>query len=118
MATRSSIAKICEDGKIEVIYCHWDGYLDNNGKLLKKYYNSQEIVDKLLEQGDLSSLSDSIETCNFYIRDRKEDKKKCLAKTVDFEEYQEKYCQEYNYLWKNSKWFYSTYNNPKFYEEL
>lgn len=118
MATRSSIAKMHEDGKIQVIYCHWDGYLDNNGKLLKNHYNSQEIVDKLLENGDLSSLSNSIETCSFYIRDRNEDRRNCLAKTVDFQEYQEKHCQEYNYLWRDSKWFYSTYDSPNYYVEL
>lgn len=118
MATRSSIAKMHEDGKIEVVYCHWDGYLENNGKLLKKYYNSQEMVDKLLEQGDLSSLSDSIETSQFYIRDRKEDRQKCLADKVNFEEYQKNHCQEYNYLWRDSKWFYSEYHTPNHYIEL
>ncbi len=30
------------DGIIKSIYCHWDGYPSNNGKILLEHYNSQE----------------------------------------------------------------------------
>ena len=39
MGTRSSIAIKTEDG-IKAIYCHWDGYIDNNGRILKEHYQS------------------------------------------------------------------------------
>lgn len=118
MATRSSIAKMHEDGKVEVIYCHWDGYLENNGKILKENYNNQEMVDKLLQNGNLSSLSKEIESCQFYIRDRKEDVSWNLAKIIDFDEYQKDHIEDYNYLWRDNKWFYSEYEKPTLYKEV
>jgi hypothetical protein len=38
MATRSRIGIELEDGVIESIYCHWDGYPENNGKILLEHY--------------------------------------------------------------------------------
>ena len=55
MATRSSIAIKTEDG-IRSIYCHWDGYVEHNGRILKEYYNTRDTVNQLMELGDLSSL--------------------------------------------------------------
>ena len=47
MGTRSSIAIKTEDG-IKAIYCHWDGYVDHNGKILKEFYNTE--VSKIKSQ--------------------------------------------------------------------
>jgi hypothetical protein len=55
MGTRSSIAIKTEDG-IKAIYCHWDGYVDHNGKILKEFYNTKDKVNELIALGDLSSL--------------------------------------------------------------
>ncbi len=56
MSTRSFIAKQIGEDKFRTIYCHNDGYLSYNGALLIDHYNTPEIVDKLLDLGDLSSL--------------------------------------------------------------
>lgn len=56
MATRSRIGIQGEDGKIRSIYCHWDGYIDGNGKMLDKYYTTPEQVNALMDCGDISSL--------------------------------------------------------------
>lgn len=87
MSTRSAIG-IKEADIIRSIYCHWDGYPENNGKILYKYYNSKEKVEELLKLGDLSSLHENINppegvkhdfnepaenTCVFYHRDRGEE---------------------------------------------
>ncbi len=37
MATRSTIALEFADGTVEQVYCHWDGYLDHNGALLRDH---------------------------------------------------------------------------------
>ena len=37
MATRSIIAKLDDKG-VQAIYCHNDGYLSNNGKILDQHY--------------------------------------------------------------------------------
>ena len=38
MATRSRIAIEKENGTVESIYCHWDGYPENNGRILVENY--------------------------------------------------------------------------------
>lgn len=56
MATRSTIIQKLDNGKYRSIYCHWDGYLSNNGKILFTNYKDKEKVSKLMELGSLSSL--------------------------------------------------------------
>ena len=88
MATRSTIAKLGKDGIIKSVYCHSDGYLEYNGKILNEYYKDESKVDELLAHGDISSLNKNIgvkidfmdyelraknEQCRFYHRDRGED---------------------------------------------
>ena len=69
MATRSAIAKLDDKG-VQAIYCHNDGYLSNNGKILDQHYQNEVKVDNLIAQGDASSLKDTIEDTIFYHRDR------------------------------------------------
>ena len=56
MGTRSTIALEFADGTVEQVYCHWDGYLDHNGKILQEYYSDPFKLRDLIDQGDLSSL--------------------------------------------------------------
>lgn len=56
MGTRSDIIVHRGDGKWHRIYCHWDGYLENNGRILFDHYTSQSKADALVALGDLSSL--------------------------------------------------------------
>ena len=44
MATRSIIAKLDDKG-VQAIYCHNDGYLSNNGKILDQHYANEVKVD-------------------------------------------------------------------------
>ena len=65
MSTRSSIAIKTADG-IKSIYCHWDGYVDHNGRILKEHYQSPAKRAELIALGDLSSLRQEIgEVQNF-----------------------------------------------------
>ena len=77
MATRSVIAKL-DDRGIQAIYCHNDGYLSNNGKILDQHYQNEVKVDNLIAQGDASSLKDTIKDTIFYHRDRGEDNKEAV----------------------------------------
>ena len=45
MATRSTIAKLGKDGIIKAVYCHNDGYLEYNGKMLNEHYKDESKVD-------------------------------------------------------------------------
>ena len=71
MSTRSAIA-ISTDHGIEAIYCHWDGYIENNGRILQEHYRDPSKVTELMALGDLSSLHDTPNECEAYCRDRGE----------------------------------------------
>lgn len=60
MSTRSLIAMQLEDDKYKTIYCHFDGYLSHNGALLLDYYNTTEIINELLELGNISCLAKNL----------------------------------------------------------
>jgi hypothetical protein len=60
MGTRSDIIVHRTDGRWHRIYCHWDGYLEHNGKILFDHYTSQKHVEALVALGDLSSLAPKI----------------------------------------------------------
>lgn len=60
MGTRSDIIVHRADGKWARIYCHWDGYLDHNGKILFEHYSDQAKAEALVALGNLSSLGEEI----------------------------------------------------------
>ena len=62
MATRSTISLEFADGTIGQVYCHWDGYLAHNGKMLQEYYTNPFILRDLIDLGSLSSLRPQIGT--------------------------------------------------------
>jgi hypothetical protein len=83
MGTRSTIAIQNADGTVTGIYCHWDGYTSNNGRILEENYTTEADVRELIALGDLSSLGETVGTkhsfdnaprneCNAYGRDRGE----------------------------------------------
>jgi hypothetical protein len=41
------------------VYCHWDGYLEHNGEILQKHYDSAK-ANQLVALGDISSLRSEI----------------------------------------------------------
>lgn len=60
MATRSTIALEFADGIVQQVYCHWDGYLDHNGKILLENYSDPFKLRDLIDLGDISSLRPEI----------------------------------------------------------
>ena len=62
MATRSTIALEYADGTVEQVYCHWDGYLAYNGKMLQEHYSNPFVLRDLIDLGDVSSLKPTIGT--------------------------------------------------------
>lgn len=61
MGTRSTIALEFADGTVEQVYCHWDGYLSNNGKILNDHYMNPFKVKELVGLGGFSSLRPTID---------------------------------------------------------
>ena len=138
MGTRSRIAvmhgTICKS-----VYCHWDGYLEHNGSILEKHYDTVK-ANNLVALGDMSTLRPNIgvkhafskldipeadrelfeqehaESCTFYERDREE--KDCSWKVAHtFEEFLEQCYQcnaEYYYVMENGKWYVGTTGGSEF----
>ena len=135
MGTRSTIALEFADGTVEQVYCHWDGYLSNNGRILQEHYSDPFVLRDLIDLGDISSLKPTIGTqhafsrlevpmdgeaydklygdmTTFYGRDRGEtgvDSKKFL----DFQDYLVRHqYEEYEYiLRKDGNWYVKQHDN-------
>ena len=142
MGTRSRIG-VMHGNKVKSIYCHWDGYLSHNGRILQDSYDSAR-ANQLVALGDLSSLRPNIgekhafspfdidmsreeydsqygDMCLFYGRDRGE---KDVGHEVDhtFAEFLERVdgCGgEYYYIMENGQWYCGSMNErDPFYQRL
>jgi len=102
MATRGTISVEFADGTIRGIYSHWDNYIDHNGKRLMESYANREMAEKLINCGDISSLSSDIEDCVFYHRDLGE----ALSVSYTYGSIDEYLLshegEDYDYLWTES----------------
>jgi len=123
MGTRSLIGVMHGD-KCKAVYCHWDGYLDHNGRILLEHYDSPK-ANHLVALGDISSLRNNIEIpegvehsfdkpsgiCTvFYGRDRKETGTEFkVAHTFEqFLEQCDNCAAEYYYIMRDGVWYVGT----------
>ncbi len=113
MATRSTISIENADGTITSVYCHWDGYPSHNGDILLHHYHYDKLA-KLISNGDMSSLNEEIEKCEFY-KNRGED-----FNSDTYNDYYDylKNCefQEYNYILRRNKVWYASKGENAFLE--
>lgn len=116
MATRSTIGIRHEDGSVTKIYCHWDGYIEHNGGILQKYYNTAEKIEPLLSLGNLSVLGPKPEADDTW---ESRDFERCKPYTLRGEEWGQaspSQMEEYNYLFDESEgaWIVTreTYKKP------
>ena len=108
MGTRSTIAMEYADGTIGQVYCHWDGYLDHNGKILQNYYTDPFKVRELLDGGDMSSLSETVAGCSFYSERGETCPQRMYKDFAGFRK--EAQGEEYNYiLRRDGKWYVEFY---------
>lgn len=128
MATRSRIAIENQDGSVDSIYCHWDGYPEHNGAILKEHYRDREKVVQLISLGRISSLAPNVEPSGphsfespqsdvvvAYHRDRGESYQK-PARDKDAKSYLRSDIEEFGYLFtKEGEWVYASYGdrNPR-----
>jgi hypothetical protein len=126
MATRSTIALEFADGTVQQVYCHWDGYLGHNGKILQEHYSDPFKLRELIDLGDLSVLRADIgekhdfdtnyrEGCTFYGRDRGETGVEA-RRYENYEDYkQSAQFEEYNYiLRRDGQWYVEYHDNSEF----
>lgn len=71
MSTRCLIG-ITDDvnsNKMRAVYCGHDGYPSWVGKILLDHYNTKESIEELLKDGDMSSIGETVDRCNYYYED-------------------------------------------------
>lgn len=123
MSTRSYIGRLLDDGRVEYIYCHFDGYVEGVGATLYDYHNTEDEAKEIISFGSASSIekntnppenvyhdfdnkADGISV--YYHRDRGEDWEDTKPRYFDSEK---SYWNdsdifiEYYYLFKDGKWF-------------
>lgn len=127
MATRSAIGVMHGD-VCKAVYCHWDGYVDHNGRILQEHYDSTK-ANFLVALGDISTLRKNIDIPEgvehsfqnaadditvFYGRDRgeKNTEWKTFHSFESFVDYFEGSCCEYFYIMKDGVWYVSQYGRP------
>ena len=103
MSTRSRIGVEVTGDSILSIYVHHGGYYSHHAPLLLNHYNTASKVMELMELGDLSSLGDDLKGCVAYGRDRGE--KDVHAQTSLTESDFRELFEEYNYLFRDGKWW-------------
>jgi hypothetical protein len=125
MSTRSNIGILREDNTVEMIYCHFDGYLDGVGQLLRDHYADTQKIEALVGLGSISSLAADIgEKHDFrmrgdgvvtaYHRDRGEAWEHTQPVTYLNKEDALAHMEEYLYLWLpgETKWVVSDHGRP------
>jgi hypothetical protein len=126
MATRSRIAIEHKDGIVDSIYCHWDGYPEGNGVILREHYQDRKKVEDLIGLGSLSYLQAEVHPTGphsfekpqtgvtvAYHRDRGEPKcSRAEGQFLSREEFLLSDVDDYGYLFtKENEWVYVAYND-------
>lgn len=123
MGTRSRIGVMHGD-KVKSVYCHWDGYLEHNGRILLEHYDSAK-ANHLVALGDLSSLDKNVDipegaehsfqvpldgVTTFYGRDRGETgtEWKVAHTFEEFLEQADNCGAEYYYIMRDGEWYVGT----------
>lgn len=144
MGTRSLIA-VVHGNNYKTVYCHWDGYLSHNGRILQKHYDSPK-ANNLVAFGNISSLQPNIgekhpfsqfdtdmpakeykekygNMTTFYGRDREEEGQEFVTHTSKeslIEHFNDGWC-EFAYIMRDGVWYVMYQGDSNFYllsEEL
>ncbi len=123
MGTRSRIG-VMHGETVKSVYCHWDGYLEHNGRILLEHYDSAK-ANHLVALGDLSSLDKNVDipegaehsfqvpldgVTTFYGRDRGETgtEWKVAHTFKEFLEQADNCGAEYYYIMRDGEWYVGT----------
>ena len=111
MGTRSRIGIELSDQSILSVYHHWDGYPEWLGRILETHYNTRELVEELIDGGDMSTCwgnsnwNDDTKPAKYaprYYAARGDSSPPRLDK--DMEEFFSD-GEEYSYIFRNGNWF-------------
>jgi hypothetical protein len=98
MSTRSNIGIEMPDETVKYIYLHHDS--DRAALILRDFYKTRDVVEELINLGDLSVLGEDPQDCHAYHRDMGEPWEHVKPFTeADRKEYFEMSDFEYTYLY-------------------
>ena len=143
MGTRSLIA-VVHGNNYKTVYCHWDGYLSHNGRILQEHYDSPK-ANNLVALGNISSLQPNIgekhpfspfdlpeemrnmthgefeakfgNMTTFYGRDRDEEGQEFITHTSKeslIEHFNDGWC-EFAYIMQDGTWYVMYQGDDEFY---
>jgi len=114
MGTASMIGVYNKDGSVTASYCHYDGYLSYNGRLLVETYNTTEAANAVANCGYLSGLTNDLDNDLKEAVHKNEEPR--IYNSVDtFLKVGDRYAgADYLYLFDGKTWLYTdTYGNRK-----
>lgn len=114
MNVRGNIAIAIDNVYAKVIFCGSDAYQKDLGAMLKCYYFNEELVEELINNGDVFSVGKFVgekhnfnkrlkNWCNFYGRDR--DESNCEACTRRINSDWNRAGVERDYLYRDNRWY-------------
>jgi hypothetical protein len=107
MGTPSLIGVCNEDGSVTTTYCHYDGYLAHNGRVLVEHYNTPERARAVAEAGYLSGLEYDLEESIRSSVNRESTRTYDSVGSYMWHAFRET-CAHYIYLFDGDAWFYAT----------
>jgi len=115
MGTSSMIGFYNEDGTVTATYCHYDGYVSYNGRLLFDSYNTPELAKAVANVGYLSGLkSDLYESV---VEALHTDKPVTYKSVKDYLDTGANFCgAEYLYLHDGMDWYFTDMDVKSFEE--
>lgn len=66
LSTRSLIGIQLDENIVKYVYCHWDGYPENNGQILVDSYKDKDKIIDLMQRGSFSSLREQVDDIAYY----------------------------------------------------
>lgn len=66
MSTRSWIGIKQKDQSLNLVYCHYDGYIEHNGLLLQNYYQTIDKIKQLIKNGSIRILNETVESTEYF----------------------------------------------------
>tara|TARA_R100000365_G_C2672897_1_gene21402 strand:- start:42 stop:488 length:447 start_codon:yes stop_codon:yes gene_type:complete len=103
MGTRSNIGYENKNKNVNFMYCHYDGYLDHNGRMLLEHYNSEEDAQDLVDNGYASSLQPTVKEINE--KRVHFDKPEAYKSLGNYMRNVDTLFIEFIYLWRNNQWW-------------
>jgi len=113
MGTRSLIGKQLSDGSILGVYCHYDGYPEFNGRVLRDNFDTADKVAALIDGGDMSCTwtnagwnNETLPECGplYYTMRGESIEDNAPRLDEDMEEFFSE-GEEYSYIFRNGQWF-------------